>query len=56
MGPIPKASNESNHFLSMIGLSSFPSTPNDVLDIEVTEIKGQRAMDLCNINVLTPGK
>lgn len=57
MEPIPKASNKSNHFLSMIGLSSFPSTPpNDFLDIKVAEIKGPRAMDMCNINILTPGK
>ncbi|XP_019189345.1 PREDICTED: protein NEOXANTHIN-DEFICIENT 1-like [Ipomoea nil] len=57
MEPIPKTSNKGNHFLSMIGLSSFPSTPpNDFLDIKVAEIKGPRAMDMCNINILTPAR
>ncbi|XP_058002956.1 protein NEOXANTHIN-DEFICIENT 1 isoform X2 [Hevea brasiliensis] len=42
--------SKSNHFLNMIGLSTAHS---DSMDVQVTEINGPSAINICNINLAT---
>ncbi|XP_020540376.1 protein NEOXANTHIN-DEFICIENT 1 isoform X2 [Jatropha curcas] len=44
-----------NRFLSMIGLDTASSTPNGGMDVQVTEINGPRAINICEINLPTFG-
>ncbi|KAG5521744.1 hypothetical protein RHGRI_034085 [Rhododendron griersonianum] len=55
--PIARQSeNNSNRFLRMIGVGTVLSHPKNCLDIQVTEINGTSATDICTINVGTAGK
>ncbi|XP_058192763.1 protein NEOXANTHIN-DEFICIENT 1 isoform X6 [Rhododendron vialii] len=52
--PIARQSeNNSNRFFRMIGVSTVLSHPKNCLDIQVTEINGTSATDICTINVGT---
>ncbi|KAG5530335.1 hypothetical protein RHGRI_025320 [Rhododendron griersonianum] len=52
--PIARQSeNNSNRFLRMIGVGTVLSHPKNCLDIQVTEINGTSATDICTINVGT---
>lgn len=47
--------SKSSSFLSWIGLRTSSNYRNH-MDVEVTEIKNQTAMSICNINVNATGK
>lgn len=48
--------SKSNLFLKMIGLDTGHSRSKDRMDVQVTEITGSSATNMCHINLATLGE
>lgn len=47
---------KSTSFLNMIGLGTTLCSPTDSMDVQVSEMEGPAATDICNIKLATSGE
>lgn len=48
--------SKTNGFLNMIGIGNTFNSPNDRMDVQVTEIDGRTAAEACSVNLKTAGE